>query len=81
MAAFDMNQHKDEAFYIKLLNRRLETHSAKFPTFRLREFAIENNIEYLVELTNDIDIYFDFSDQKQVSGIEIVTFYDDDSVD
>jgi hypothetical protein len=77
MSSYDMNENKDDVFHVKLLSRKVETNSGKFPTFGLSQFAKDNHISELMDILVDIDIYFDLNDEKRISGIEVVTFYDD----
>lgn len=74
MSSYDMNENNDDIFYVKLLKRKSESNNAKFPTFRLMQFAKDNNINELIDMLSDVDIYFDLNDQKKYLVLKLSHF-------
>ena len=78
MSNHDMNLNNETVFYVKLPEKRGVSGSAKFNTFRLMEYAQKHKLEELVKILGDTDIYIDRNEIGEISGLEIITFYDDE---
>lgn len=78
MPSYDMNQEKDSVFYLKLLRKKNVSDSSNFNTFRLMEYAQKHNLTELIKILGDVDLYIDRNELGEISGLEIITFYDDE---
>jgi hypothetical protein len=76
MSKYDMNLNNDESVYIKLLNKPGTSPSSNLGTFKLLQYAHENGLNDLIKILGDVDIYIDRNNLGEMSGLEIVTFYD-----
>lgn len=78
MPSYDMNKNGDTVFYLKILQKDKLFENKKYTTFRLMEYALKNNLDEIINILGDTDIYFDLNGDGELSGIELVTFYDQD---
>jgi hypothetical protein len=76
MSKYDMNVNNDKSIYIKILDKSGSSRSSNYGTFKLLEYAHKHGLTELMTILGDTDIYIDRNNLGEMSGLEIVTFYD-----
>jgi hypothetical protein len=76
MSKYDMNINNDESVYINILDKPGTKKSSDFGTFKLLEYAHKHGLIELMAILGDTDVYIDRNNLGEMSGLEIVTFYD-----
>lgn len=76
MSQYDMNINSDESVYVKILDKPGSARSSDFGTFKMLEYAHKHGLTELMAILGDTDIYIDRNNLGEISGLEIVTFYD-----